>query len=398
MADLSKEMFEFKKQVEALKKFQGRGTELVSVYITPGYAVPDVVAKLRDEYGQASNIKSASTRKNVQAALDRIMHALKGIQKPPENGMAVFAGNVSESEGKTDYQLFSVVPPVPIPIQFYRCESKFVIEPLEELLDSGETYGLVVMDGKEATVALLKGKGVKVIKQLESTAHQKVHKGGQSAARYDRLHVEGVEYYYKRIGEAMDAFVGVKNFGGVIVGGPGPAKHDFAKGNYWNYQLKILGLVDTGYTDEYGIREVIEKSSDIIAEQEIVKEKKLLDQFMKEIATNGLVAYGYEDVKNVLVSKQASTLLITEGLNLHQNTYVCGACGKQKTKFEENSGEFPCECGGKYSLQSSVNIYDDLVVTAEENGIEVVLISKESPEGSQFYGTFKGVGAFLRYR
>ena len=41
---------------------------------------------------------------------------------------------------------------------------------------------------------------------------------------------------------------------GIIVGGPGPAKDSFMKLKPYNYQLKILGMVDTGYTDEYGIR------------------------------------------------------------------------------------------------------------------------------------------------
>src|SRR3989344_7617441 len=179
MSSDSKALYEFRKQLEALKKFQGRGTELISVYITPDYPVAEIVAKLRDEYGQASNIKSATTKKNVQAALEKIMHFLKGANKPPANGMAVFCGNVSSSEGKVDIEIYSVVPPMPVPVQFYRCESKFVLEPLEELLDVAGTYGLVVLDGKDCTVAALKGKTIKVLKRLESTAHQKVHKGGQ---------------------------------------------------------------------------------------------------------------------------------------------------------------------------------------------------------------------------
>ncbi|HLC38405.1 MAG TPA: hypothetical protein VJI71_03045, partial [Candidatus Norongarragalinales archaeon] len=164
MSSDSKALYEFRKQLEALKKFQGRGTELISVYITPDYPVAEIVAKLRDEYGQASNIKSATTKKNVQAALEKIMHFLKGANKPPANGMAVFCGNVSSSEGKVDIEIYSVVPPMPVPVQFYRCESKFVLEPLEELLDVAGTYGLVVLDGKDCTVAVLRGKTVKVLK------------------------------------------------------------------------------------------------------------------------------------------------------------------------------------------------------------------------------------------
>ncbi len=546
MADISKALYDFKKKIETLKKFRGRGTELVTVYITPGYPIHETAAKLRDEYGQAANIKSKTTQKNVQGALERILNELKMYKKTPENGMALFCGNISEVEGRTDIQLFVLEPPMPLNTQFYRCESAFVIEPLEELADSTDTYGLVVMDGKEATVALLQGKKIKVIKQLHSTAHQKVSKGGQcvhestqiemaetgqkpiknafereiisssdedhaevkvglienvfrkkvheaveiktssaqitlssehgifvdgkelpagsvkpgmkvvlspkylglatnqlihekvtqvkrienpddyfmdievspvaayfangilvhnSAARYSRLHTEAVEYYYTRIGEAMNAFVGVKNFKGVIVGGPGPAKHDFVKQSPQNYQLKILGVVDTGYTDEYGIRETLEKSDEIIAGQEAVVEKKLMDRFMQEVSTGGLAAYGLTDIQAKLASRQISQLLVTEGLELKKFTVQCGACKKEKIVYGETYNPQDCACGGKFEIkggpgskEGEEDVMADLLATAEQQNVPVEYISKDTAEGAQFYATFKGLGAFLRYK
>ncbi|MFH1247381.1 MAG: peptide chain release factor 1, partial [Candidatus Micrarchaeota archaeon] len=178
MSTESKELFEFKKRLAELRDYSGHGTELISVYITPGYPISDIAAKLRDEYGQAANIKSKSTQKNVQAALEKIMAFLKTFKKTPERGVAIFAGNVSEYEGQVNVQLFSIEPPYPLATQFYRCESRFVLEPMEDMLEHTGTYGLVVMDGKDATIALLKGKAVKVLRQLHSTAMQKVHKGG----------------------------------------------------------------------------------------------------------------------------------------------------------------------------------------------------------------------------
>ncbi|MFA4946741.1 MAG: peptide chain release factor aRF-1 [Candidatus Micrarchaeia archaeon] len=395
----SKARFDFKKQVEALKAFRGRGTELISVYVTPKYPISEIAGKLRDEYGQAANIKSKSTQKNVQAALEKIMNHLKTYKAAPENGVAIFAGNVSENEGKTDYRLYAVEPPEPLGVQFYRCESVFVVEPLEELLDHAGAYGIIVMDGKEATIAVLKGKQVKIIKRLNSTAHQKVSKGGQSAARYSRLHVEGVEFYYKRIGEAMDAFVGIKNFQGIVVGGPGPAKHDFVKMSPFNYQLKILGVVDTGYTDEYGIRETMEKAKDVLSEQESIKEKAILDEFLKRVAKGGLAAYGLTGLKEMLERGQVERLLVTEGMELWQVKQTCGNCGKERVKIQEHPGqEEPCECGGKWMVKEEHDLANELVAIAEEKGVPVELASRETAEGNQFYGMFNGLGAFLKYK
>ncbi|MBI4361386.1 helix-turn-helix domain-containing protein [Candidatus Micrarchaeota archaeon] len=914
MAEKSKALYEFRKQVKALKEYRGRGTELVTVYITPGYPIHEIASKLRDEYGQAGNIKSKTTQKNVQGALERILNHLKTFKKTPENGVALFAGNISEKEGRTDIQLFTIEPPMPLHTQFYRCESIFVTEPLEELSEKTDSYGLVVLDGKEATIAVLAGKKINVIKHVHTTAHQKVAKGGQciheselvtladgsivpileatekcdlasldfasqktlmancdavfrrqaqkayilttknpkttiqttpehvffvigsegiaekhvenlkvgdrlvsvreiaaplasyvrleaciplstptlnaagcntltmirqqrglrqkdvarsiqtdqmsvselergtanfkkerlarillfygldegkfyskyvvqkpliqfpetlnpplaqmlgyligdgthdgnrfifyepdrqcvlhykqlientfgvkckvkpkphrgyhelrayskylveaietlfpealdkkvprkvmqspsdvtaafakglfdaegsvgsgrvaiamankqvihvlhalllrqgiissvgpkkakhqpqyqlevndytslkrfaevigfshdrkqralyavlarktnrnytdqiplngrlvsrlakqmglrharfkglpgflngqrnisreifanrvlpvfktqlqrlsetqdledpktqeaqrileflektasgtvipailakktsvkptgqfidltipqtqnfivnglvvhnSAARYDRLHTEAVEYYYKRIGEAMDAFLNVKNFKGVIVGGPGPTKENFLKANAFNYQLNVLGTVDTGYTDEYGLRELLEKGQDLIAQQESVKEKQLIDRFMKEVSTNGLAAYGYTDIKQKLENHQLEALLVSEDLDLMQFDAVCSQCGKVRTVFGEKFEESECSCGGKYRLKSDTHASNALIEEAERQNVPVELISRDTAEGATFYATFKGLGAFLRYR
>jgi len=400
-------MYEFKKQLKLLSKFSGKGTELISVYITPGYAISEISGKLRDEFGQAANIKSKSTQKNVQAALEKAMHHLKTLgHKAPGNGIAIFAGNVSEKEGKPDVRLFSLSPPLPLQTQFYRCESKFVLEPLEEMMDSAGSYGLVVMDGKDATVAILKGKTTKVIKRLHSTAHQKVVKGGQSAARYDRIVDEEIDVYYKRISEAMDAFVGLKNFKGVIIGGPGPAKENFEKAKHFNYQLKVLGVVDTGYTDEFGLREVLEKSANIISDQESVVEKRIVDQFMKEIAHGGLATYGIDEVKSALEMNKVSKLLISEGFELHELQLKCPNCGNAETATVETKTDEPLDantsncrkCNARMQVISDKDLITELSDKSMTEGVEILMISQETPEGEQFFATFHGLGAFLRYK
>ena len=405
MTQHSKEMYEFRKQLEALKNFQGRGTELISVYITPNYSIGDIMAKLRDEYGQAANIKSKTTQQNVQGALEKTMQYLKTLgYKPPANGIAVFCGNISQHEGKPDLRIYSVIPPHPLATQFYRCDSAFVTEPLEEMMEQTGSYGLVVMDGKEATVALLKGKTTKIIKKLHSTAHQKVSKGGQSAARYSRLHTEGVEYYYKRVGEAMDAFVGLKNFKGVLLGGPGPAKEDFLRMHPFHHETKVLGVVDTGYTEEVGLRELLDKSEGLLLEQEAVEEKKLLDEFMREISTSGLATYGLQEVKDAVESGKARTVLISEDFLLHEVKVKCSSCGNVETKVMEGKlegrlMELKCpKCGGQGQIVEQKNLIEEIQDKAVEKGIVVELVSQETHEGKQFFATFHGLGAFLRYK
>ena len=70
---------------------------------------------------------------------------------------------------------------------------------------------------------------------------------------------------------------------GVILGGPGNTKIDFYEGDFMQYEIKdkVITTVDTSYTGEFGIREVIDKSSDVLEELDVIKEKKLVQRFLK---------------------------------------------------------------------------------------------------------------------
>ncbi|PIT84901.1 peptide chain release factor 1 [Candidatus Micrarchaeota archaeon CG10_big_fil_rev_8_21_14_0_10_45_29] len=397
-AERKRNMYLLKKQLHHLKEMRGSGTELISVYMPSGAQVHATSNKLKEEAGQASNIKSKGTRKSVMDALERIIHHLKTYgHNAPESGIAIFCGNVSDNPSKTDIQLFTIFPPEPLKIQTYRCDSKFFLEPLEQMLDIKDSYGLVVLDGRECTIALLRGTNIKILQRLNSTAHAKIRKGGQSAARYARLIEESIEYYYKRIGEAMDRYF-VNTVKGVIIGGPGPAKHDFAKMKPYNYQIKVLGVLDTGYTDEHGLREVMAQSSKIIENQQAIVEKEIIDKFIKEVVSGGLATYGEANVRKALESKQASTLLISEGLawkRYHvkiddEEKYMNLRAGEQLPKVDAH--------GRKIIVLSEHDLQDNLIELADASGTKIEMVSTETSEGAQFFQSFYGIGAFLRYK
>ena len=50
-------IYKFKRFIEQLEKKEGRGTELVTLYIPPGKRVDEVIGYLRQEYATAANIK-----------------------------------------------------------------------------------------------------------------------------------------------------------------------------------------------------------------------------------------------------------------------------------------------------------------------------------------------------
>ena len=60
--------------LEDLREMKGFGTELVTVIIPPDRQVSDARQMLQNEHGQAANIKSKSTKKNVQGLLSQQFH------------------------------------------------------------------------------------------------------------------------------------------------------------------------------------------------------------------------------------------------------------------------------------------------------------------------------------
>src|SRR3989338_5403478 len=137
--------------------------------------------------GTATNIKSAATRKNVIDSLERMTQHLRLFKKTPENGLAVFSGNVAEREGKQDFKVWSIEPPVPVKTRIYRCDKEFLVELLRDMLEVKEVYALVIVDRRDANIALLKGKSIMPVLKTHSEVPGKSKAGGQSAARFERI-------------------------------------------------------------------------------------------------------------------------------------------------------------------------------------------------------------------
>ncbi|HLC58843.1 MAG TPA: peptide chain release factor aRF-1 [Candidatus Nanoarchaeia archaeon] len=356
-----KKHFQLRKFVNELKAHRARHTEFISVYVPVGYDLIKIIQHLAEEQGTAANIKDKTTRKNVQDALEKMIRHLRVYARTPENGVAVFCGNVSEQEGKQDLQVWSIEPPLPINIRLYRCDQTFVLEPLERMVQNTEIYGLLVLDNREATIGLLKGKVIQVVKDFSSLVPGKVKVGGWSQQRYARLREEAANEFYKRVAEVANVeFANVgKELKGIIIGGPGPTKETFYNTDHLHTELKkkVLGIKDIAYTDEQGLHELVDKASDLLAEAELIKEKKIVGDFLGLLAKNSDKAlYGPNDVLKALDMGAVDKLLISENF-------------AKMDEFEEKAGN---------------------------TGAEVFLISVDTSEGGQIK-ELGGVAAILRY-
>jgi len=215
--------------IRDLSKKRARHTEFISVYVPTGYNIQGIIDQISSELGTARNIKTTSTRKNVTGALEKMLQTLRLYKKTPEHGLAIFTGNISEREGQTDIQVWEIEPSEDLRVKMYKCDQVFYLEPLMEQLETKIVYGLLVMDRREANLALLKGKHIIPLMKLDSMVPGKFRVGGQSAQRFART-IEGMaKDWYKKIGDkAVESFK-PNEIAGLIVGGPGPTKEDFLK-------------------------------------------------------------------------------------------------------------------------------------------------------------------------
>ncbi|MDR3063142.1 MAG: peptide chain release factor aRF-1 [Methanobrevibacter sp.] len=406
MSDISsKELYEFKKTLKELASKKGRGTELVSVYIPPDKQLSDVAKHMRDELGQSANIKSKQTKKNVQSAIEVILQKIRLFKKPPINGLVLFVGMIPKGgPGTEKMETYAFEPPEPIQTYWYQCNNEFFLEPLDYMVAVKETYGLAVIDRKEATIATLRGKRIDILNHLTSGVPGKHKAGGQSQRRFDRVIDLAAHEFKKRIGEHMnEAFLDLKDLEGVVIGGPGHTKEEFVKGDYLNYEIKdkIIATVDTSYTGEFGIREVIDKSANILDELEVMQEKQIVQKFLKElIDEKGLASYGEEEVRKNLLMGAVDTLLLSEDLLSIRKTIKCINCGSEKkvTIKSNKKLELTCDsCNEKMKEVSSKTLIEDFVELAEEIDSDVEFISTETEEGMQLLKAFGGVAAILRY-
>ncbi|MDG6219854.1 MAG: peptide chain release factor aRF-1 [Candidatus Thermoplasmatota archaeon] len=397
--------YDFKRALEELKDLSGRGTELVSLYVPPTRQISDVMAYLRNEYSQSSNIKSKSTKKNVMGAIDSIMSRLKVYKTPPENGVVFFVGHIPSGGDQTSMEAYVLEPPEPITTYMYRCDNRFYLEPLEDMLVDKKSYGLIVIDRNEATIGLLKGKSINLIKNIQSRVMGKHRQGGQSSVRFERLIEISVHEYMKKVGDlANEAFMAEEELQGVLVGGPGSTKRFFAEKEYLNHELKkkMVDLIDVGYTDESGLREMVQNAAGVLSEVDLMKEKNLVQRFLAEIrkSDGGLGTYGEAAVVSALQMGAVDTLLVSEALSKYRLHYVCGSCKSEldaNAKTKSQAKRCP-ECNNNMSIEKAEDLVDVLYDMAESGSTKVALISGETEEGSMLLNAFGGIAAILRYK
>ena len=405
--------YKLKQLLEALAEKRGLHTSLITLLIPPDRLMSDVIGKLRQEAATAVNIKSKTTRKNVLDALQTIIGRLSLIPEPPENGLAVFCGAITQGgPGSEKIEVYIFEPPEPVGVFIYQCAAEFWLDPLRGMLMAKDSYGLISIDRSGAALAVLRGTHLQISKTIKSFIHGKHRAGGQSQRRFERLIEQAAHEFLTKVGEvSREVFEELPDLQGIVIGGPGFTKQVFAEKGYLvsSLQDKVLAVFDTAYSGEEGIRALVEKSDEVLRNQRLVQEKRIVQRFLGELARDsGKATYGERSIRDALARGAVDTILISEGIEYLRVIAECGSCkhriektiaaSELETYKEQLSNQACPECNNQTpQIVETIDLVEELGELAEKSGASIEIISPETEEGRQLLNSFRGIGAILRW-
>ena len=187
---------------------------------------------------------------------------------------------------------------------------------------------------------------------------------------------------------------------GILIGGPSPTKDEFVDGDYLHHELQdmVLGKFDVAYTDESGLHDLVDSASDVLADQEVVKDKNQMEEFFENLHDGDEATYGFEPTRRNLVMGSVDRLLISE--DLRQDVVVYDCDGTEEYELVDRRHDIPdheCDDGATAEVVEREDVIDHLIEIAEQRGTEVKFISSDFEKGEQLYNAFGGIAGILRY-
>ncbi|OIW16081.1 hypothetical protein TanjilG_04616 [Lupinus angustifolius] len=334
--DKNIEVWKIKKLIKALEAARGNGTSMISLIMPPRDQVSRVTKMLGDEFGTASNIKSRVNRQSVLGAITSAQQRLKLYNKVPPNGLVLYTGTIVTEDGKEKKVTIDFEPFRPINASLYLCDNKFHTEALNELLESDDKFGFIIMDGNGTLFGTLSGNTREVLHKFSVDLPKKHGRGGQSALRFARLRMEKRHNYVRKCAELATQFyinptTSQPNVSGLILAGSADFKTELSQSDMFDprLQAKILNVVDVSYGGENGFNQAIELSSEILSNVKFIQEKRLIGKYFEEISQDtGKYVFGVDDTLKALEMGSVETLIVWENLDMNRYVLKNGTTGE----------------------------------------------------------------------
>jgi len=403
------EIWKIKKLIRKLQEARGNGTSMISLILPPKSQVSMAAKMLADEYGTASNIKSRVNRLSVLDAITSTQQRLKLFTRVPPNGLIIYCGTVLTDENKEKKVTIDFEPFKPINTSLYLCDNKFHTEALQELMESDDKYGFIVMDGNGSLYGTVAGNTREILHKFSVDLPKKHGRGGQSALRFARLRLEKRQNYVTKVAEMAKALFITNdkcNVGGLILAGSAEFKNVLAQAECFDQRLatKVINIVDVSYGGENGFNQAIELCAEMLSNVKFIQEKKLISKYFEEISQDtGKFCFGIDDTLKGLEMGAVETLIVWENLATMRYELKVVSSGEVIVKImtpeqESDQSHFVTEDGGELEVIDKKQVVEWFAENYKTFGAALEFVTNRSQEGSQFVKGFGGIGGLLRYK
>jgi len=297
-------------------------------------------------------------------------------------------------------------PIKPVTLFTYKCDSRFLVEPLKEMLESDEKYGYIVLDGSGVLYALVQGNSLTELFRYAVSLPKKHNKGGQSSVRFARLRLEARHNYLMKVAElAVKYFINPEtsrlNVNGIVLAGSAEFKDQLNDPKVLDprIQSKVIAVVDIAYGFKQGLQQAVDLTVDTLKGVSLMNQKKLLSKFFSEISQDtGKYCFGIKDTMAALEAGAVETLLVWDQCNITRYR-VTDSTRKEEIVYAPNDKP-PIEHGNDVQREvlDQDLLLDWLVDNYHEFGTQLEIIQDSTAEGSQFCKGFGGFGGLLRYK
>lgn len=216
------------------------------------------------------------------------------------------------SNGIDKYICETIIPPLPIKKNIYRCSKEFCVEPIISLYEDKHINGLIVVDGTTTKFYKITGEciDVSLLGKFSVLRDKKQKCGGQSAPRFQRKRLNQIHGYVLSIVEKMEQYYNPLNttYDNLVIVGTGDVKDQICSCAKLNTTIKEKITATIAIADTSDMSKILDTVRDLFLSDELLTDKNVLDSFFNKVdADSDTIIYGlnetYESLKNGMLSE-----------------------------------------------------------------------------------------------
>jgi len=255
--------------------------------------------------------------------------------------------------------------------------------PLAKMRDDYSDYGVLLLDSKEARLFCVRSNVPEEMAHLSTDLMNKHKKGGWSQMRFNRLRKGAIKSFLSEVVEDVQDSCSRYETRGIVVAGPGDAKHQLMEMLPAEMGKRVLAVVDLPI--DAPEKDIVEVGDEIALADERARSMERAEELRAEILKGGLAVQGVKATRDALSAGRVSVLVLLKDASIPG--WICERC--QVIEARKRPPEACPTCGGP---TSPVDVVEELYELAQRTGAEVEFVEEDACLASS-----EGVGALLRY-